>query len=764
MTATRNIGMPVHTAQVPDYATCVYHNMTTSLPVFSILYPSIRRYTVKQTRKSETSVDGQSLERKGGPLLNLLVSVKRVIRTPLFLRWYEALSVVLYSIGESITFTPKMVKGKKADAPIQTDVGSLAPQPPSANETEKELDDTPPPSRPPSPPPSRPPSPTYSARSRSSEWSIDVEELSDEPRPAIQSRKKKTQRERPRSSSWSRSLVNSFRKKKKDKELKREQLYKTEPLPADFSTKVEEDLAVENEIKVILRAVQPEEEQYVEIEEILEEIETPGSIEGETVTTPEAIAKAPERNNRMSRILSFGTFGRRKSLQVQQEQVKDDNLNSGIQEYPEMKEPEKEKKRQVEEKTEVEMKGKNDESDCESGESKPQSKRKLKEKVKSEKKPKDSQKEKAEENVGVTPSDAESESSPKITKLNGKEKRKSIKTKSKQKSIFSFRSSSKTIDQVKPEVDTNTEQLNEEQSIAHELQPPESVKPKRRTIANFFKREKSIKDETPATPASDVINSKKDTKFRSSFARLKKTKSVDAEASPTEDTIEKNRISKRSTSLAFGSSFSIKKMFQSDSQPASLERGTVSPGILVKRGKGSTTNRPKSVQLDEHPLEIEHAPAASQTELRSSRSKLGERFISFTRDSLRIKKKSKSVDHNATEINGEGLQVPIESDEQNVTNNETTTVELEGMRTSVTEMLANAEFKLETEVSKEAATPSTLHPDYEPKHGILRAWFRMLLLSCLHESINRLLSDFAFCFVCILCLISFGFLAAASFT
>nr|SVE73452.1 EOG090X032R [Daphnia atkinsoni] len=601
--------------------------MTTSLPVFSILYPSIRRYTVKQTRKSETSVDGQSLERKGGPLLNLLVSVKRVIRTPLFLRWYEALSVAFYSFSESIIFTPKMVKGKKADAPIQTGVGSLAPQvsSASANEIAKELDDTPPPSRPPSPPPSRPPSPTYSSRSRSSEWSIDVEELSDEPRPAIQSRKKKTERERPRSNSWSRSLVNSFRKKKKDKELKREQLYKTEPLPADFSTNVEEDAAVEKEIKVILRAVQPEEEEDVEIEKIMEEIETRGSIEGETVTSPEAIAKAPERNNRMSRILSFGTFGRRKSIQVQQEQVKDDNLDSGIQEYPEMKESEQEKKRQVEEKTEVESKGKDDESDGENGESKPQSKSKLKEKVKSksEKKSKDGRKEKAEENVEVTPSDAESESSPKITKLNGKEKRKAIKkTKSKQKSIFSFRSSSKTIDQVKSHVDTNTEQLNQEQSIENELQPPESVKPKRRTIANFFKRDKSIKDDAPVTPAADVPNLKKDTRFRSSFARLKKTKSVDAEASPTEDTIEKNRKSKRSTSLAFGSSFSIKKMFQSDSQPATLERGTVSPGILAKRGKGSTIKRPKSVQLDEHPFEIEHAPVASQTELRSSRSKL----------------------------------------------------------------------------------------------------------------------------------------------
>lgn len=40
----------------------------------------------------------------------------------------------------------------------------------------------------------------------------------------------------------------------------------------------------------------------------------------------------------------------------------------------------------------------------------------------------------------------------------------------------------------------------------------------------------------------------------------------------------------------------------------------------------------------------------------------------------------------------------------------------------------------------------------------------MLSLPCLHEAINRPFANVGFFFVCILCLISFGFLIAASFT
>nr|SVE75020.1 EOG090X032R [Daphnia dolichocephala] len=569
-----------------------------------------------------------------------------------------------------------MVKGKKVDtvdiSRIQT--GMERQQPPSANELVKEIEETPPPSLPPSPPPSPPPSlppsrppspppsPTFSARSRDSEWSIDVEELSDEPRPAIQSRKDNSKRQRRRSSSWSRSLMNSFRKKKKDKELKLGELYKTEPLPDDFSTEAEKEMTVKNvpidpELQMDKQEL-PEKPEQVHKQETVAIVAKSSSTEGQQKITPEATDKVPssERNNRMSRILSFGTFGRRKSIPIQHEQVADERVESEIQEYPEIKvlpEQEKNTTDKSDAKAKVDKEGKRDEADGESGESKPQSKNKSKKKVKSklEKKNKNSRMEKSTENLeGVNEmlNDADNESSPKIAKLEkreGKESKKVLK-KAKQKSIFSFRSSSKTIDQIKPEMNINVEPLNVEQreampdTAAKKEQPPDSVKPKRKTIANLFKREKSPKeDEVPKMPATipDMSNMKKSDKLRNSFARIKKTKSVDAEATP--DEVEKEKKSRR-TSLAFGSSFSLKKIFQNDSQPDVIERHPASPvlGMLMKRNKRSSTTTATSVQLDDD------FPNTSQTELRSSRTKIGERFLTFTRDSLRIKRWSKSVE------------------------------------------------------------------------------------------------------------------------
>lgn len=792
MTTTGNIGMPAHTAQIPDYATRVCHNMTTSLPVFSILYPSIRRYTVKQTRESETPVDRQSLKRRGGLLHNLLCSVNRVIRTPFLIQgWFEALSLALYTISESIAFIPKMVKGKKADVTqvkltsIQTGGENLSSQPqsepPQTQKSLKDLEETPPPSRPPSPPPS----PTYSARSRESDWSIDIEELSDEPRPAVQSQKDKKRSDRRRSSSWSRSLRNSFRKKK-NKEKNLEDLYKTEPLPDNFPAKLEEEAGV------AIESIEPEGDESrgpdknVQIDESMEESPAPGPVQDEAVIVVETRAKAPsvERSHRMSKMLSFGTFGRRKSLTIPQEQAKSDRQESENQENPEIEVQSKQEKKpesKLEVKTKADKKGKHDEADGESVQLKQESTTKSNKREKSkskERKTKKNEKEKSEENIVIDEMQIEAESvfKPTVAKVKEDKKTRSSlkKTKSNHKSIFSFKS--KSVEQVPPEIDVDAVQLNEQQTdstpAVTKSEAPASVKPKRKTIANLFKREKSIKEDETRTESSvtDTSTLKKAGMFRNSFARSKKTKSMDVETIPHEEIPEKEKKTRRSTSVAFGSSFSLKKMFQSDSPLDLVDQNPGSKGILSKRSKRTSSSRPKSVQLDETPLEIENVQIASQGELRSSRSKLGERFMSFTRDSLRITKRqrSKTGEQTVGEIEDETFPVQpmtIEAEVKSVTAQNVTETEFEGTPTNAGEIPVNPVAEsMSSEVQVDgAAIPSPLHLDYEPKHGILRAWFRILLLYCVHEAISRPLFDVDFCFVCILCLISFGFLVAANF-
>jgi hypothetical protein len=353
-----------------------------------------------------------------------------------------------------------------------------------------------------------------------------------------------------------------------------------------------------------------------------------------------------------------------------------------------------------------------------------------------------------------------------------KESKSSVK-KSNHKSIFSFKV--KSVEQVQPEMDVEEVQLTDQEpeltsntAVTKSESPPSTkVKPKRKSIADLFKREKSIKEEEIPTE-SEFPPSKKAGMFRNSFARSKKTKSMDVETIPHEEIPENDKKTRRSTSVAFGSSFSLKKMFHSDSPSDSVDQ--TPDGILNKRSKKNSSARPKSVQLDGNPLQIENVSVNSQTELRSSRSKFGERFMSFTRDSLRIKKqqRSKSDDRVLAEVADETLSVPIaiEAEDKNVTAPNATEVMQEGMRTNASEIPANpvAESVTPEVQVDEVVILSTLHLDYEPKHGILRAWFRILLLYCVHEAISRPLFDVVFCFVCILCLISFGFLVAANFT
>nr|SVE83562.1 EOG090X032R [Daphnia pulex] len=681
-----------------------------------------------------------------------------------------------------------MVKGKKADTTgvklnsIQAGAENSSSQPQSppsqAQKSLQDLDETPPPSRSPSPPPSPPPSPTHSARSRESQWSIDIEELSDEPRSAVQSTKDNKRPDKRRSSSWSRSLMNSFRKKK-NKEANLEALYKTRPLPDDFPAKSDEelDLTIQS-IEPVVTAVVEERRgpvEDVQIDESMEETKTSVPVQDEAAIVAETRTKAPsvERSTRMSKMLSFGTFGRRKSMTAPQEQSKSDHQESENQENPEIEvEAEQEKKPESKLKPNADKKGKIDEVDGESGEVKPEGKSNKREKSKSkERKSMKNEKEKSEENIQVideiqieagsvlVPTAAKVEEKeksksslkkPTVAKVEEKDKSKSSskkptadkeekeskssvkKSKSNHKSIFSFKV--KSVEQVQPEMDVEEVQLTDQEpestsntAVTKSESPPSTkVKPKRKSIADLFKREKSIKEEEVTTEsASELPPSKKAGMFRNSFARSKKTKSMDVETIPHEEIPENDKKTRRSTSVAFGSSFSLKKMFHSDSASDSVDQTSDSKGILNKRSKKTSSARPKSVQLDGNPLEIENVPVNSQTELRSSRSKFGERFMSFTRDSLRIKKqqRSKSDDRVLAEVADETLPVPIaiEAEDKNVTAPNATEVMQEGMRTNASEIPANpvAESVTPEVQVDEAVILSTLHLDYEPKHALV---------------------------------------------
>nr|CAG4639874.1 EOG090X032R [Daphnia pulex]SVE84767.1 EOG090X032R [Daphnia pulex] len=702
-----------------------------------------------------------------------------------------------------------MVKGKKADttgvklnsiqAGAENSSSQTQSQPSQAQKSLKDLDETPPPSRSPSPPPSPPPSPTHSARSRESQWSIDIEELSDEPRSAVPTKKDNKRPDRRRSSSWSRSLMNSFRKKK-NKEANLEALYKTGPLPDYFPANADEELDLTVQSIEPAGTVVVEERtgpvENVQIDESMEETKTSGPVQDEAAIVAETRTKAPsvERSTRMSKMLSFGTFGRRKSMTAPQEQSKSDHQESESQENPEIEvEAEQEKKPESKLKPKADKKGKHDEVDGESGEVKSEGKTKSNKREKSKSKERKSmknEKEKSEENIQVIdeiqieagsvpiPTVAKIEEKeksksslkkPTVAKVEEKEKSKSLKkpsidkveekeekkskssskkpttdkkekeskssvkkSKSNHKSIFSFKV--KSVEQVQPEMDVEEVQLTDQEpestsnaAVTKSESPPSTkVKPKRKSIADLFKREKSIKEEEiPTESASELPPSKKAGMFRNSFARSKKTKSMDVETISHEEIPENDKKTRRSTSVAFGSSFSLKKMFHGDSPSDLVDQTPESKGILNKRSKKTSSARPKSVQLDGNPLEIENVPVNSQTELRSSRSKFGERFMSFTRDSLRIKKqqRSKSDDRVLAEVADETLPMPIaiEAEDKNVTAPNATEVMQEGMRTNAIEIPANpvAESVTPEVQVDEAVILSTLHLDYEPKHALV---------------------------------------------
>lgn len=770
MTGTKKIGMPGHNgAYVPDYATRVYHNMATSLPLFSILYPAIRRYTVQGTRKSETPVDCQSLKRKGGLLNNLFRPVKQFVQTPLITGLFEAFSFALCSISFSI-FAPKMVNkstGKKSGTILPAGTGAVNttssnPPSPSKEVVQENVDGTPPPSRPPSPPPSPPPS------LEASEWSIEIEELSDEPPPGIQvSKDKKEPRRARRSSSWSR-MMNSFRRKK-SKELKPEDLYKTGPVPDDISANSEVEVNEPEETETPKENGEPDEEE-IQVEETAEE-----KLASEMLAAEAKANQSSQPKNRLSKMLSFGTFGRRKSILVEDE-IKNDRLESENKENTKVKVDSKQEKKR-ESKSEAQLKadttGKSDEApDGESGEVQSDDKKKLNKKVKTkEKKTKKTLKEKSDtKNQMETQADVEV-ISPSAENPDGQDSKKTQpfeRSKSNQKFMFNFKSLSKSVDHVKPEpVAVDAIEVHEPDTDSDRKSEPVGVKPKRKTIADFFKREKSSKvNEAPTNSEPVPENLKKGGRFRSSFGRRAKAKSTEVDTTVNEETIqvESNKKPRRSTSMVFGSSFSLKKMFQNDPATDSSEQNSANkvPGILTKRGKRqSNSPRPKSVQLDDKPREFDHVPV----ELRSSRGTIGERFITFTRESLRIKKRQRSVsvDEGAAAVD-KILEPPeIVPENQEPITDVADDVELVmEIRTDDTEI--KAEIESEAEITTTTVIPSALHADFEPKHGIPSAWSSILRLYCVHETFSCPVFDVLFCFVCVLCLISGGFLVAASLT
>jgi len=125
------------------------------------------------------------------------------------------------------------------DSPTKGATASTAPtQESMESEKGEEEEETPPPSLPPSPPPSL----STAQEQAYSDWSIEIESLSEEPPPGIpssSSTKKEAQVgfQRQRSHSWGRSFISSFRRKRStEKEQKKNAIYKTDvALPSDFA-------------------------------------------------------------------------------------------------------------------------------------------------------------------------------------------------------------------------------------------------------------------------------------------------------------------------------------------------------------------------------------------------------------------------------------------------------------------------------------------------------------------------------------------------
>ena len=134
---------------------------------------------------------------------------------------------------------------------------------------------------------------------------------------------------------------------------------------------------------------------------------------------------------------------------------------------------------------------------------------------------------------------------------------------------------------------------------------PADIKSNKANVFSSFFRKKTSTD----SPTSEEVSSK-GVKMRNSFGILNRRKSTDestiAGSTPTIK-IEQDGGSKktrRSVSMMFGSSFSLKRMFHQHDTPVpevEEEQRTPPTSILVKRSPHPSPGRPKSVQIDDSP-------------------------------------------------------------------------------------------------------------------------------------------------------------------
>nr|CAG4643084.1 EOG090X032R [Ilyocryptus agilis] len=449
-------------------------------------------------------------------------------------------------------------------------------------------EETPPPSRPPSPLPSPPPLP--GKMQSDSNWSIEIVSLSNEPPPGFRPVRKnedhgetKVAQHEPSSNSWSRNLMNSFRKKKKGLARADEIYRKDHTIPDDSVVNTDDKKQGLGEPLSGLPA---------------------GGGNAVVPSGPTSTVELLDGKPKQWRLLSLGSFRRRKTAPA---------LAVSPDSY---REPEQEDTRAFEpnEETKAELATPN---------------------VITE-----------DENVSF-PENLESSNQQPETASYAIGKNESTAEES-IKSVPETNSGGVEEPPCDEEMATTSHNANNQTHT-------EDGKPKQSTLSKFFfKREKGIPVEPqppPETPADVIADPplSKSSKLRSSFGLRQRTKSADAgsvaSAVATKTEAEKKSKASRSSSLMFGSSFSLKRMFQSEPQAETKKEknpATVKPpSILGKRSKGPKAPRSKSLHADTHHELLQQVnPDLS----RSQKSSLSGLFTSFTRESFMMKRRSKKAD------------------------------------------------------------------------------------------------------------------------
>nr|CAG4649181.1 EOG090X032R [Scapholeberis mucronata]SVE93514.1 EOG090X032R [Scapholeberis mucronata] len=555
---------------------------------------------------------------------------------------------------------------------------------------------TPPPSRDPSPPPS-PALSVPKSHATGSNWTIEIEELSDEPPPARQAAKDKgSLRDRRRSSSWSRSFMNSFRRKKVNEStpadgvaggggeiVEKNQESKpaaTKPISKKTKKAVKSSAAVDHETDE--SEVEADSIQSVEEESVAEPVPDVAALAAET----KSISSSSQTKKRLSRILSFGTLGRRKSMPPtsptdDQITVQSDNKDTGKSTHADSKAGKRRESKLEAKQIKATSKDKSvDDSQKERVELQPEAKSKRWKSSDKATKVRSSAKE-----VSTNLQEIETDPRPNpttmsdqtATGINETDQTQSLeRPKSKQK-FFTMKVFSKSVD-IPPKVDSEQVVVVAQPAPVPDEDTsksvPVGVKPKRRALSTFFKRDRTSKEIEESfdaeSPAPEMTHLKKGGRLRNSFGRRHKVKSTEIEATTNEQeevtapvaTMERNKKPRRSTSMVFGSSFSLKKMFGAEPQITEPTEATdkIGPTVVTKRAKGqlgSSTPRAKSVQLEE---KENHLTGDSQdgnlnSVAKPTRNTIGERFISFTRDSWRLKKRQRSVSNDHVTIDHDAL-------------------------------------------------------------------------------------------------------------